>query len=103
MIVLFCNVRGLGKPTKHRMMTKIIIGTKEDIVYMCETKLTVPITHLTIDLGARRFDQWVSKDFVGASGGTMIGFNSSSYILEDEWIGRFSLSMVLKGRKDIFL
>jgi len=33
----------------------------------------------------------------------MIGFDSSSYTLEDECIGRFSLSVVLKGNKITFV
>ena len=33
----------------------------------------------------------------------MIGFDFTFYILVDEWVGRFSLLVVLKGTRDSFL
>jgi len=67
------------------------------------TKLVAPSSCLTSVLGARRIDHWEYKDLVSGSGGILIGFNSSSYILIDKWVGGFSLSVVLMGRKDSFI
>ena len=52
------------------MTTGNSIGPKEEIVCLCETKLTAPSIRLTNALGARKVHRWVSKDTVGASGGT---------------------------------
>jgi len=65
MIVLFWNMRGLGKLAKH---CTAILEAKADIACLCETKLATPTNHLTSALGARRIDWWVSKDSIGASG-----------------------------------
>ena len=84
------------------MRTVTIIETKADIVCLCETKLLAPSTRLLYALSPRRIDKWVCKNVVGASGGTMIGFDSSSYILVEELIRRFYLSVVLEGRRENF-
>ena len=70
MLILFWNVRGLSKSEKCRMTTGNIIRPKEEIVCVCETKLMAPSIRLTNALGARKVHRWVSKDTVGASGGT---------------------------------
>jgi len=77
------------------MMTETIIGAKADIVCLCETKLMTPTSQLTHALRAHKVDHWVSKDVVGAAGGIMIGSDSASCILVDEWVGRFDCSLIL--------
>ena len=102
MIILFWNVRGLGLLAKRRMAKGIIIGAKADIACLTETKLTAPSERLTNTLGPRRMDRWIAKDSLGVAGGLLIGFDSSAYLLVGIWIGRFTLSVVLKRRIDSF-
>ena len=102
MIVIFRNLRGLGKPAKRHLMMETIRVLRQTLC-LSETKLVVPSSCLTSVLGARRIDRWEYKDLVSGSGGILIGFNSSSYILIDKWVGGFSLSVVLMGRKDSFI
>jgi len=102
MIVIFRNLRGLGKPAKRHLMTETIRVLRQTLC-LGLTKLVAPSSCLTSVLGARRIDHWEYKDLVSGSGGILIGFNSSSYILIDKWVGEFSLSVVLMGRKDSFI
>jgi len=102
MLVLFWNARGLGKPAKPRMTMEVSVGAEADVVCLCETRLSRSSLRLTYALGAGRFDRWMCEDSLGASGGILISFNSSSYGLIKHWIGGFSLSVVVRDRKNVF-
>jgi len=84
MIVLFWNVRGLGKPDT-------MVGAKADIVCLSETKLRAPSSQILNALGPRRIDKWFCKDAEGALGRILIGYDSSLFSLEEVWTGNFSV------------
>ncbi|KAK1326356.1 hypothetical protein QJS10_CPA01g01619 [Acorus calamus] len=48
------------------------------------------------ELGAGRFDQMVVKPSRGASGGMLICWNSSRWVMTDQHTGRFSISVHLR-------
>jgi len=77
-------------------MMDTIIG-----VFLCEAKLGAPANQLLNALGSHGIDKWVYKDAEGALGEILIRFDSSTYDLLNEWKGKFSLSIVLKGRQVI--
>jgi len=95
-------VRGLGRAAKRCMASDTMVGTKADVTCLCETKLKAPSPQFLNTIGPRRIDKWECKGVMGASGGILIGFDSSLFSLEEVWEGEFSLSLVLKGRTDNF-
>ena len=103
MIVLFWNMKGLGKPAKRRMTTDTMVRAKADIVCLSETKLKASSSSILNAFGPHRINKWYCKDVEGASGGILIGYDSSIFSLEEVWTGIFSLSLVLKGLRDNFL
>ena len=69
MIVLFWNLRGLGKLAKRHITIDTMVGAKADIVFLSETKLRAPYFRILNALRPHRIDKWYCTDAEGASEG----------------------------------
>ena len=99
--VLFWNVRGLGGIEKGKMVGDMVKWSRGSVVGLSETKLEIVRPSLAKRLGGGGGDfRWVLRPSIGASGGLLIGVDLNDYVIEDEWVGVFSISVVVRCKAD---
>lgn len=98
MMMLFCNVRGLGDPTKRRIVREVITDCKADIVCLEESKLVGDSVSVLRTLGDRF--TFIVQDSRGASGGVVLGVDSDKFIIGSQRIGKYMLTATLRRRMD---
>lgn len=75
-------------------MKEAIRQFRSEIVLLQETKLSVVDSTVKEVWGLSA--GWVCRESVGASGGILVMWNGKSFITRDQWVGSYSVSVLLE-------
>jgi hypothetical protein len=92
----------LGASKKRRSLHDIIIDHKIDIIAVQETKKQKFSNRLVKSISTI-VDVWIELPAIGLSGGILLGLESSKFSIEQQQIGQFSISVLLRNRIDSVL
>ncbi|XP_077232680.1 uncharacterized protein LOC143870057 [Tasmannia lanceolata] len=96
MKILSWNINGLGSQEKRIQVKEVVRRMKPDLICLQETKLEV-INWLVIrSLGVKADWDFVFVASSGASGDILILWDKISWKKQEEWRGKFSLSVSLR-------
>lgn len=103
MVKLFTwNARGLGRRLKRRLLRDYLISHSIDIVGILETKKG-SFTERTLNSLSSSFTKWIQLPSSGLSGGILVGFDESKFVVLNSWIGEFSISVHFQNKIDHFV
>lgn len=95
--ILSWNIRGLGKAKRKRLVRVVMIEHKIDIIALQETKLE-SIKERTLRNISLIINNWFILHSTGRSGGILVGINEDYYQVVNSWIGKFSVSILIKNK-----
>ncbi|XP_077226202.1 uncharacterized protein LOC143859364 [Tasmannia lanceolata] len=101
--MLSWNVNGLGSLAKRAQVKGLVKKIKPELICIQETKLGVIDRNVIKSLGGSLEWGFSFVGAIGASGGILIAWDESSWVLSEEWKGRFSISIVLRRVVDAAL
>lgn len=90
------NVRGLGSREKKAAVKDVIRKFRAELVLIQESKLTVVTGSLVKEVWGGSTADWVCRQSVGASGVILVIWNRKIFAKIDQWVGNFSVSVVLE-------
>lgn len=76
-------------------MNEAIRQFRSEIVLLQETKLSV-LSDSTVKEVWGLSAGWVCRESVEASGGILVMWNGKSFITRDQWVGSYSVSVLLE-------
>jgi exonuclease III len=102
MNILNCNVRGLGKSKRRRLVKDILSTHNIDIISLQETKKE-EFKNRTLKNLSINITKWLVLPSQGRSGGILLGINKGKLEILDSWILSFSISIMLKNKSSNFI
>lgn len=96
MKILSWIVHGLGSRENRALVKEVIRNCKADIVVIQESKLKVVSEKIVKEVWGACSAEWVCRDFVETSGEILVIWNRKVFNIKDQWIGKFSVSVVLE-------
>ena len=103
MVKLFTwNARGLGRPLKRRLLRDYLISHSIDIIGILETKKE-SFTERTLNSLSSSITKWIQLPSSGLSGGILVGYDESKFVVLNSWIGEFSISIHFQNKIDHFV
>ncbi|KAK1312236.1 hypothetical protein QJS10_CPA07g00623 [Acorus calamus] len=96
--ILIWNVRGLNDRGKQATVKEFIVINKVSIVCLQETKMEVMTQGDIRAISGGKFEGYIFKPSLGASGGILIGWNDRLWKMVDQSIDEFSITVVLEDR-----
>ena len=100
MIILAWNIRELDSSGKRREVRNVVRRYKCDLLILSETKLDSFSSSLLRAIGGKRLTQWNFLPSQGASGGILIGWNTTIGSMLDDFKGSYSLSIKFRNLLD---
>ena len=98
--LLSWNVRGLKNPHKRDVVQSLLNEWKCDIVCFQEIKLDSTISNMVKSLWGCPIVDWVVLNAIHADGGVLLMWDRRVFVKVDYVVGRFSVSILLKGVAD---
>lgn len=96
MKILSWNVRGLGNRVKRATIKEIVRKNKIDVLLIQETKLRYVPNDIVKEGWGNSSSEWCCWEAVGSAGGILLICSSSSFLLNDQWAGCYSISVLLE-------
>ncbi|XP_077252632.1 uncharacterized protein LOC143892044 [Tasmannia lanceolata] len=100
MKIVSWNVNGLNQQDKRIQVKELVKKIKPDLICLQETKMESVNRGDLRGLGVRAEWEFSCVGFNGASGGILVAWNENVWKKQEEWIGKYSLSIALKKEAD---
>lgn len=94
MIILSCNIRGLGARIKQSMLRKAINSHQPWFVFIQESKLESINPKLATSIWKNPMVNWIISPLVGNSGGLISFWDSTYFSLQSSITGRNWIALV---------
>lgn len=89
-------MRGLGNRVKHATVKETVRMNKIDILLIQETKLRSVPNDIVKEVWGNSSSEWCCREVVGSAGGILLIWSSSFFLLRDQWVGCYSISVLLE-------
>lgn len=83
MLALYCNVKGLGRREKRRVVKSLVFKHKPMLVFLQETKLSSFDSSILFSIGGSWLGREVGVDAVGVAGGLISMWNKDQFNVTD--------------------
>lgn len=95
-------MRGLGSSGKRTAVRNVLLLNVMDIVCLQESKLEIPFASVLKEIRGSKLSDWecLSLSVVGSACGILVGWNEDLFALSSSSIGKFSVTVILKNRRD---
>lgn len=93
MKIITFNIRGLGGLVKKKEIQKVVREQKPDLLCVQETKIGVVDRLICAQLWDCDDFQWVFKSANGSTGGLLMAWNPSSFVMSDFFEGDYLLGV----------
>jgi mannosylglycoprotein endo-beta-mannosidase len=95
------NIRVLGNPLAKCILKDILGQNKIDVVGIQETKLE-SFPYRFFSTLSSHINSWYFKPSIGSAGGILVGINDNLFDVLSVWVKEFSVSVLLKNKRDSF-
>ena len=103
MKILSWNVRRLGSWVKRAIIKESVQRNKIDLLLIQESKLRTVSNSIVKEVWGSSTTDWCCRDVVGAAGGIIVIWSSRALSQKDQWIGTFSVSVLLEDMSNHFV
>ncbi|KAM3730327.1 hypothetical protein ACB098_12G079000 [Castanea mollissima] len=100
--ILSWNVRGLNNFHKREVVKNLLKELKGDVICLQEIKLDSTNSTIVKSLWGNPFVDWAALDAIHTAGGFWLAWDRRVFEKVDYFVGRFSVSVLLKGVVDGF-
>ena len=96
MKIVSWNIRGMNSVSKRAVIKEVVKSCKGEWLVFQETKMEVIDANIIRSVFPWSQCQFVMCPSTGASGGILIAWNEVNWQKQDEFVGRYSVSVFLK-------
>lgn len=96
MKILSWNVRGLGSEERRLVVKDFIRRHKVQLALIQESELKGMSDKIAREIWGSRAVRWLAVNSVGLTGGFLILWDARKFKVIDNWVGCFSMAVVIK-------